>query len=163
MFQKLVKFPAGAKLYGNATYDNTTNNPFNPSNPPVTVSLGESTLDEMMVCFFSFLEYQSGDENLVLDSTMLTGVVDIPNAFPVEVFPNPAHDQLLVQMTLPDHNLNLRLTNELGAIVKEISEMNIANGAYSKTIDIGDLPSGMYFLEINSGDERVTKKVMKVE
>jgi hypothetical protein len=65
-------------------------------------------------------------------------------------------------MTLPDHNLNLRLTNELGAVVKEISEMNIANGAYSKTINIADLPVGMYFLEINSGGERVTKKVIKM-
>jgi hypothetical protein len=162
-FQQLIKFPQGAQIYAQAVYDNTTNNPWNPSNPPITVSVGESTLDEMMVCFFAFLDYQSGDENVILDSTLLSSVQTPGGNFPISVFPNPANNQLFIQATLPDHNVRLRLSDELGHLVKEIVETNIAAGAYSKSIDISDLVPGIYLLEINSGDERAIKKVIRLQ
>lgn len=160
-FQKLIKFPAGAQIYGQATYDNTLNNPFNPSNPPVTVHLGESTLDEMMVCFFSFLDFKAGDEEVVLDSTLLTTTPEVfSNDFPLSIYPNPATDQLQIGTTLPDHDVQIRLMNDLGITVTEISEQHIWNGIYNRQMDISGLPPGMYLLEIISGNERVTRKVM---
>lgn len=41
--------PAGSRLRIEAVYDNSTNNPYNPSNPPRTVRWGEETTDEMML------------------------------------------------------------------------------------------------------------------
>lgn len=41
--------PAGSKITLEATYDNSTDNPFNPSNPPKRVRWGEETEDEMML------------------------------------------------------------------------------------------------------------------
>lgn len=41
-FRKVLKVPLGSKLYGEATYDNTVNNPYNPSNPPRDVFVGEA-------------------------------------------------------------------------------------------------------------------------
>jgi hypothetical protein len=163
-FQKLIKFPAGAQIYGQATYDNTTNNPFNPSNPPVTVHLGESTLDEMMVCFFAYLGYQSGDENVILDSTLISGVPGVTtNDFTVGLYPNPATDQLHVQMILPYHDVCFRFINQLGIIAKEISENNIWTGDYSREINISELPAGIYMAEITSGSERVVRKFVKID
>jgi hypothetical protein len=46
-FKSPLVIPAGSVLHAYGTYDNTTNNPFNPSNPPVTVTWGEGTNDEM--------------------------------------------------------------------------------------------------------------------
>ena len=49
-----VKLPRGTKLELVATYDNTTKNPRQPSNPPKLTTFGEQTTDEMC---FAFLAY----------------------------------------------------------------------------------------------------------
>jgi hypothetical protein len=48
-----VKLVKGTKLELEVSYDNSTNNPRNPSNPPVRVRFGEQTTDEMAVCFLA--------------------------------------------------------------------------------------------------------------
>ncbi|OWY23393.1 hypothetical protein C7N43_03295 [Sphingobacteriales bacterium UPWRP_1] len=67
-FTKAIKIPAGSVLKAEAVYDNTIANPHNPNNPPQPVSAGEATTDEMMLVFFTYLSYQTGDENIVLDT-----------------------------------------------------------------------------------------------
>jgi hypothetical protein len=71
-FTKIIKIPAGAQIFGEAVFDNTSNNPNNPNNPPMEVHSGESTFDEMMGCRFSLLSYEPGDENIMLDSSYYT-------------------------------------------------------------------------------------------
>jgi hypothetical protein len=46
-FKDLVPLPKGTKLDVEIHWDNSVNNPRNPSNPPVTVSWGEESKDEM--------------------------------------------------------------------------------------------------------------------
>ena len=53
-YQEPIKLPRGTKLSLVATYDNTTKNPNQPSNPPKMVTFGEQTTDEMC---FAFLAY----------------------------------------------------------------------------------------------------------
>jgi hypothetical protein len=43
--------PAGTIIEMTAYYDNSVNNPENPSNPPVNVRWGERTTDEMCLTF----------------------------------------------------------------------------------------------------------------
>jgi hypothetical protein len=50
-FQTPVSLPAGTMVELDAYYDNSTNNPRNPSNPPIPVSWGERTIDEMCLTF----------------------------------------------------------------------------------------------------------------
>ncbi len=67
-FKHLVKVPKGSTIHIIGTYDNTTNNPFNPHNPPQTVwSFGDMySTDEMMTLLMLFLPYEKGDENVSL-------------------------------------------------------------------------------------------------
>jgi mono/diheme cytochrome c family protein len=46
-----VALPAGTRLSLEAFYDNSSNNPRNPNNPPKAVSWGEETTDEMCIAF----------------------------------------------------------------------------------------------------------------
>lgn len=71
IFPNALKIPMGSTLRATAFYDNTTNNPDNPNLPPKDVSVGESTSDEMMGVFFTYLPYQAGDENLIIDKRIL--------------------------------------------------------------------------------------------
>jgi len=69
-FKKMLKIPAGATIKVEAVYDNTTNNPLNPFNPPQTVSERNGsmrTTDEMLQFIINYTTYQSGDENISLD------------------------------------------------------------------------------------------------
>lgn len=50
-FVKPIAVPVGARLSLRAHYDNSSNNPRNPNNPPKAVSWGEATTDEMCIAF----------------------------------------------------------------------------------------------------------------
>ncbi len=49
-----VKAPAGSKIVVDATYDNSTDNVNNPSNPPKRVRWGEETTDEMFLLIAAY-------------------------------------------------------------------------------------------------------------
>ena len=68
-FKHPVKVPKGSVIHIEGTYDNTTNNPFNPNSPPKTVfSMGDMrTTDEMMTLMMGFLPYEKGDEEISLE------------------------------------------------------------------------------------------------
>lgn len=51
-FARPPLLPAGTRLDVEAFYDNSTENPSNPSTPPRRVTWGEATTDEMLYCFF---------------------------------------------------------------------------------------------------------------
>ncbi|RZJ79143.1 MAG: hypothetical protein EOO20_27150 [Chryseobacterium sp.] len=69
-YKKLVKVPKGSVLTIEALYDNTKENPNNPTSPPRMVFSANDmkTTDEMMTLLLVFLNYEPGDENLELDS-----------------------------------------------------------------------------------------------
>ncbi|HEV7333865.1 MAG TPA: cytochrome c [Flavisolibacter sp.] len=68
-FKNLVRIPKGTRLYIEGTYDNTSNNPFNPNNPPrLVMSSGDMrATDEMLTLMMIFLPYKEGDENLSIE------------------------------------------------------------------------------------------------
>jgi len=50
-YKEPVRIPAGARISLSAYYDNSSNNPLNPNDPPRPVSWGEATTDEMCIAF----------------------------------------------------------------------------------------------------------------
>ena len=46
-FAEYVRLPQGTRLHSRITYDNSADNPRNPSNPPARVRFGEESTDEM--------------------------------------------------------------------------------------------------------------------
>ncbi len=170
MFRNPVKIPAGTVLYGEATYDNTTANPSNPNNPPQDVSLGEATTDEMMLIYFSYLFYQNGDENIVIDDetsvahyndcnyNSLTGVEEVSAENQFNVYPNPASNVLNISCKeLFQKNTFISITDALG---REVESLQIPSSATANNanINISHLPSGIYFLQLNSDKISVAKK-----
>jgi hypothetical protein len=51
-FARPFKLPKGTRLDVEALYDNSADNPSNPSHPPRPVTWGEETTNEMLYCFF---------------------------------------------------------------------------------------------------------------
>ncbi len=53
-FQDPVRFEDGDTLNLSCTFDNSIDNPDNPSDPPILVHWGERTTDEMCLAFVTF-------------------------------------------------------------------------------------------------------------
>jgi hypothetical protein len=76
-FKKMVKIPKGSAIWVEATFDNTTDNPLNPFNPPRTVKerlqrtgMGMRTTDEMFQFIVTWIPYREGDENISLETSL---------------------------------------------------------------------------------------------
>ncbi len=108
-FRKLVKIPAGYKLFARHVYDNTTNNPNNPSSPPKQVFAGPDTDDEMLFDGMLFMIYQSGDESIDLESIIRNDpILNLKNdgrknnEVHCSAFPNPSAHGLNLNYTLTE-------------------------------------------------------------
>ncbi|MBA2117157.1 redoxin domain-containing protein [Bremerella alba] len=60
-----LQLPAGTKIEVVAIYDNSADNPTNPSSPPQRVTFGEETTDEMLYCFFLVAAKEKSAINVV--------------------------------------------------------------------------------------------------
>ncbi len=142
-FQKIIKLPAGTKIYGTATYDNTTNNLFNPNSPPKNVALGENTEDEMMLCYFSYTSYQAGDENIILDSTLLSSGLTVSKATnEISIYPNPANAKLFIRVLEGrSHTITIYDSEGRSLLTRNTND-------YLNEFDISAFDNGLYWIEI---------------
>ena len=62
VYKTPISLPRGTRIHMEAYYDNTTDNPRNPNNPPKFVRYGENSADEMCV---AFLYVTHDSENLL--------------------------------------------------------------------------------------------------
>jgi hypothetical protein len=161
-FQQPQKIPQGARIYSEASFDNTTNNADNPNNPPITVSGGPTTMDEMLLCYFIFTDYQPGDEDIVLDSTLLATNVELVN-YPTEEFswnayPNPFTDKIQFFSDAPVlKEWRLFLFDLCGRMVDE----QTFSPATSQTYYPPSLPAGVYFYRIASDGKYTEGMLLK--
>jgi hypothetical protein len=73
-FHKILKIPAGAVIVVEGVYDNTGNNPLNPFNPPQRISERNGsmrTTDEMFQLICTYIPYRAGDENIILNNSLV--------------------------------------------------------------------------------------------
>jgi hypothetical protein len=152
-------------IHAYATYDNTSANPWNPNSPPQNVAAGEATEDEMMVIYYAYLNYQAGDENIVVDSTLLASM---PDSFPSIVqtpqlynpYPVPATRQdLNVQYFMPvAGNAVIELIDVNGKIVR--TQAVSAYAGFNQLIfETSDLAAGSYVVRLSSGTTTRSKTI----
>lgn len=61
-----LDLPAGTVLFMRYTYDNSADNPQNPSDPPVRVTYGSSSTDEMADLFIQVVPENTADRNTLI-------------------------------------------------------------------------------------------------
>jgi len=78
----------------------------------------------------------------------------------VDVFPNPVSDVLVVDVTLEERSqtVSFELTNINGELVKKVIKNNVLNGKFN--LAVGELPGGVYTLNVRSEAGFVSKKVV---
>jgi hypothetical protein len=88
------------------------------------------------------------------------GINDLNAKIGLQAYPNPAVDQLNVVVSLPaEDNINVKLANGVGQVVFE-KQVN-GTSRFSTTINVKDLPAGIYLLSVKTQNGVRVEKLMK--
>jgi Peptidase C10 family/Secretion system C-terminal sorting domain/Spi protease inhibitor/CUB domain len=86
------------------------------------------------------------------------GVEKLEMAFDLNIYPNPAQNMLYVSMdNINSGNASIGIYNVAGMQVLN-QKLKVQTGGNQFTIDISDLPSGVYFLRFNSNKQFANKR-----
>lgn len=89
--------------------------------------------------------------------TTASASVDSALAGSFSVYPNPATDVLNISNSINAEINAITITDLNGRTVKQIT----TNGSVDSQINISDLNTGVYFVNINSNEGSLTKKIVK--
>jgi hypothetical protein len=160
-FKKLVN---GSVLRSEATYDNTSANPENPSSPPRDVYAGQNTTDEMMVTYAVYTLYQAGDEFIIVDSASALEL-DAPyyrGQQLLDVYPNPSVSELMLKCYFSkDDDATIQIVDLNGRVIKHFgTNVPIAEGYHVLKYDVSDIATGQYLLRMQTSERIVTRKIV---
>jgi hypothetical protein len=96
---------------------------------------------------------------LPLDCVSSIGIKEIETKNNINIYPNPVEDILNIELDGNYRKIGIKIHNSLGELVKQ---MNYENQLDRKlfTINMEDLPSGLYFLNVTSGAIELNTKVV---
>lgn len=88
------------------------------------------------------------------------GIDEVLSDSGFSVYPNPNNGEFRVEFELMQpKQITISLYNGTGQVIARESWNGLA-GEYKKNYNLNDLPSGVYLLQLNTGDEQLTKKVI---
>lgn len=98
---------------------------------------------------------------IMLEDTAITNqLTSISNmCFNFKIFPNPTNSILTIQTDAVMQEATATLTNPEGRVVMT----QALNNSKQQTIDIGHLPAGLYFVTVQSAQQKWVKRVVKAE
>lgn len=169
-FEYMKYVPMNSVLYGRGIYDNTTTNVENPNDPPINVSAGLNTTDEMFLVYFHFMLYEPGDELINVDSlnTIFLNQPEFETADATKfvAYPVPFSDEVNISYTLEESSfVSIYIYDTQGRIVKKVVRENQVAGSHNQvwdgTNENGTLvPSGIYFYSAMIDGNNVTGKLI---
>lgn len=81
----------------------------------------------------------------------------------LEIYPNPSSGLLKIKYTLKNEgDAEIIIYDVIGVRKKSTMLQNCLSGTYQKRIDLGDIPSGIYFLVLKQNNEKVYKKFLLI-
>jgi len=152
----MLKIPGSSQIIGTATYDNTSGNPHNPNTPPQTICGGFNTTDEMFVIYYLYTMYQNGDENLDLDSLMMSGMTNISELIleknnELSIFPNPSNGEFNIDLsTFEGKELIIEVFDINGKVISSKTISNSYGNSYRLDLSKMKNTSSLFFIKIGS-------------
>ncbi|MBD3638089.1 MAG: T9SS type A sorting domain-containing protein [Crocinitomicaceae bacterium] len=169
-FQYMRYIPAGTDIFGKGIWDNTASNPNNPNDPPITISAGLNTSDEMFLIYFHYMDYQAGDENVNVDS-LTTEFLSLneptEEASFATAYPNPfkLSTDITYQLSTSGY-VSIYIYDIQGKMVKKLVSEQQPSGVqkvtWNGTNDAGEnVKTGMYFYSALVDGQHFSGKLLK--
>ena len=96
-----------------------------------------------------------------VNETNVTKIEEVLNGASLNVFPNPVTNNMNIQIEIRKNvSLNVTVTNLLGeTLVSDTKDLN--EGIQTLNVNMNNLPTGIYFLNLSDGQEVISKKILK--
>lgn len=172
-YKNMVKAETGTTLKAQGMYDNTTSNPHNPNNPPITVTAGLNTSDEMFLVYMHYMLYQNGDENYNMDSLMQLSELNIQEntleAGVFQTYPNPFTNNMTIfssGVKAGDH-VSIYIYDSSGKMIRKLLNNvtltdNVVSVEWDGASDSGmDVERGLYHLSTNINGMMSHQRIIK--
>lgn len=167
-FRHPIFLPTGTTLHCETTYDNTSDNPDNPNDPPQWVWLGEATTNEMMLYYFAWTIGLASDEAIIVDDashaahfedcTPNLALIVNDGAMPkrLAIWPNPASGS--VNVPVSGTGATIRLIDACG-------QENLLDRSTGKSIalDVSAVARGSYVVEMREVSGAVSRAKLMLE
>jgi len=89
------------------------------------------------------------------------GFEENANISNVAIYPNPASSYATIEMNLTSsQNVNINVFNMIGQSVYSKTYNNLSSGNQNFTLNTASYNSGIYFISIEAGDSKVTRKLI---
>lgn len=83
-----------------------------------------------------------------------TSVAPVAQQQYVSIYPNPANNNVMMKFFANStSDMNIRLTDVMGRVVKQ-TKVHASSGENNVTINVTDIPSGMYYIQLSSNTEQ---------
>ncbi len=136
---------------------------------PNATSILAADLDEASVVGVSQISYKVYNASNTTDELNFTikynGTVSVKNIASVfasvsEVYPNPSSSKSFISVSVNKNysGVDVIVINSLGSVIStKLTDLEAGKNVIS--LDSENLPTGLYFITINQGNQRITKKL----
>jgi hypothetical protein len=170
-FKYIQVAPMGSKIKGEGIYDNTATNVHNPNNPPVTVTAGLNTSDEMFLVYFHYMLYQNGDENYNMEDLMSASLDEqlIEEDKGILVFPNPMESNCTIRLSRskPGDQVSISIYDYTGKLISVVEKNALVTtesfeSQWNGKNEAGEeVKPGIYFISVNTNGFLSTSQLVK--
>jgi len=118
----------------------------------------------MMLIYFYFLQYQTGDENIIVDTStavntyngcsFATSLSEIAHAFSPGVYPNPAIDAVVIDLPA-GKTMNMDVFDTSGKLLKSFDQLKD-----DFMLDISGWDSGVYQFLFDDSTSRIRRSLV---
>lgn len=103
------------------------------------------------------VRYDTVNFKILLHTKGSTNSIAENNISQWNIFPNPANDYIYFRSNAPSISCMIKIFDSFGILQKSV----ISNKISEESIYVGDLISGVYFIEINQGRKKYLNKMIK--
>lgn len=176
---KLVDFGGDAYGGGNDTEDtwlfDQDSNPKLESHKWISVDIpldnlpgmtGRKNLSQMVFIVSGDLQYYYIDNLYFYSDQAINSNQDFESDFPKQLklyqnYPNPFNPNTNIKFELPSAgNTSLKIYNSLGQLVLTLVNKQLSEGIYNYSFNASQLSSGVYFYQIQFGNQTITNKMI---
>lgn len=102
----------------------------------------------------------TGRAEVIAEDTCTVGLPDVFVSGSFDIFPNPSKGKFEITFSAENsEDISIRIYNNIGqAVINE--DLKKFHGEYRRQFDLSEAGSGIYMVEISSGDRKVSKKMV---
>jgi hypothetical protein len=100
-----------------------------------------------------------GQSAIVTLTDVGVGIQELSSVSDFTITPNPSNGKFMIAFeTGTPEDISIKVFDPLGRVIKTEDNVKV-NGTYSKEIDLGNAASGIYIIQLVSGDKTLNRKL----